>query len=144
MQGFNRLKGEIAAIESRTKSGKVFDSSCFYVSSNISRLSKSSPLSSDPFTNTSRIQPLSTHGYVSTDGGDFSLEHRHRTESSHRQEHRLDTSMHQWGCEYPRFASKAIATLSFLENRAWPKPFALFLALSSSKQHQMNRSFQRT
>lgn len=68
-------RGEIETLAKREES--VFDSSRFYVSSNIGRLSKSSPLSSDPFTSTSSFQPLSAHGHVSTDGGDFSLEHQH-------------------------------------------------------------------
>lgn len=70
-------KGGSQKYKRSQRAKSVFDSSRFYVSSNIGRLSKSSPLSSDPFTSTSSFQPLSAHGYVSTDGGDFSLEHQH-------------------------------------------------------------------
>lgn len=109
-------------------------STLFLVSSAGDRLSKSSPLSSNPFTTTYRSQPLSTHVQASTDSRRFFFGGT-TTTSPPALLTTTDTAPHrarykQRGCACPRFAYRKGSGASLLPAIAHDR------ARSSSRSHR--------
>lgn len=90
----------------------------FLVSSAGDRLSRSSPLSSNPFTTTRRSQPLSTHVQTSTDSRRFFFgvlpQPRRRRFSPPQTRRPIARDTRRRGCACPRFAYRKGSGASLL------------------------------